>query len=162
MLGDSRKHRVEGLGRNRRLEEGDIEKVVNAAMLVEGQPRPRNGVERGTRDVFQALPGPVAASEGGLADPAVGVFHQGTALRDGAALGAAVGKFHVEFELAGDRVVEASPSVETVNTEVGREHFLLWAHGALRVFALAAEEVAAVGQGGPLSELGKKFIRDIL
>ena len=52
--------------------------------------------------------------------------------------------------------------METVNAEVGREHLLLWAHGALRVFALAAEEVNAVGQGGPLGELSKKFIRDVL
>ena len=48
--------------------------------------------------------------------------------------------------------------METVNAEVGREYLLLWAHGALRVFALAAEEVAAVGQGGPLGERGKNFV----
>ena len=139
------------------MEASDIEKVVHAAMLVEGQPRPRDGVERGGGDVFHAFPGPIAASEGGLAHSAVGIFHQGAALRHGAALGAAIGKRHVEFELAGDRVVEAAPSVETVNAEVGREHLLLGAHGALRVFALAAEEVAAVGQGGPLGELEQTF-----
>ena len=158
LLGDGREHRIEGFGRDRRLEASDIEKVVNAAMLVEGQPRSRDGVERGGGDIFHAFPGTIAAVKGSLADSAVGVFHQGAALRHGAALGAAIGKRHVEFELAGDRVVEASPGVETVNAEVGREYLLLGAHGALRVFALAAEEVAAVGQGGPLGELGKHFV----
>ena len=80
----------------------DIEKVIHAAMLVEGQPRPRDGVERGGSDIFHAFPSPIAAIEGGLADSAVGVFHEGAALRHGAALGAAVGKRHVEFELAGN------------------------------------------------------------
>ena len=140
----------------------DIEKVVHAAMLVEGQPRPRDGVERSSGDVFHDFPSLIAAIKGGLADSAVGIFHQGAALRHGAALGATVGERHVEFELAGDRVVEATPSVETVNAEVGREHLLLWTHGALRVFALAVEEVAAVGQGGPLGELGKHFVGGVL
>ena len=162
LVGDSRKHRVEGLGRNRCLEEGDIEKVIDAAVLIEGQPRPRDGVERGAGYVFHALPSPIASVKGRLADPAVGVFHQGAALRHRAPLGAAIGKRDVEFELAGDRVVEAAPSVETVNAEVGREHLLLQAHGALRVFALAAEEVDAVRQGGPLGELGKNFVRSVL
>ena len=162
LVGDSCKHRVEGLGRNGRLEEGDIEKVVHAAMLVESQPRPRDGIERGTGDVFHAFPGPIATIEGSLAHSAVGIFHQGATLRHGATLGAAVGKRHVEFEFAGDRVVEAAPGVETVNAEVGREHLLLWAHGALRVFALAAEEMAAIGQGGPLDKLGKNFVGGVL
>ena len=131
-------------------------------MLVEGQPRPRDGVERGGGDIFHAFPSPIAAIKGGLTDPAVGIFHQGATLRHGATLGAAIGKRHVEFELAGDRVVEAAPSVETVNAEVGRKYLLLWTHGALRVFALAAEEVAAVGQGGPLGELGKNVVRGVL
>ena len=48
--------------------------------------------------------------------------------------------------------------METVNAEIGREHFFLRTHGALRVFALAAEEVPAVGQGGPLGERGKHFV----
>ena len=145
LLGDSHEHRVEGFGRDRRLKASDIEKVIHAAMLVEGQPRPRDGIERSGGDVFHAFPSLIAASEGGLADSAVGVFHQGAALRHGATLGAAVGKRHVEFELARDRVVEAAPSVETVNAEVSREYLLLRTHGALRVFALAAKEVAAVG-----------------
>ena len=52
--------------------------------------------------------------------------------------------------------------MKTVNAEVGGEPFLLRAHGALRVFALATEEVAAVGQGGPLGERGKNFVRGVL
>ena len=162
LLGDGREHGVEGPGRNGGLEEGDIEEVVDAAVPVEGQARPRDGVERGGGDVLHALPGPVASLEGGLAHPAVGVFHQGAALRHGAALGAAVGKGHVELELAGDRVVEAAPGVEAVDAEVGGEHLLLRAHGALRVFALAAKEVAAVAQGGSLGEPFEGFIRGVL
>ena len=135
----------------------DIEKVVHAAMLVEGQPRPRDGVERSRGDIFHAFPSPVAAIEGGLAHSAVGVFHQGAALRHGATLGAAIGKRHVEFELARDRVVEAAPSVETINAEVGREHLFLRTHGALRVFALAAKEVVAIGQGGSLGQTWQTF-----
>ncbi len=59
-------HRVEGLAGGGRLKQGDVEEVVDAAIAVEREARPGDGVEGRRGHVLDFRPGAVASCEGSL------------------------------------------------------------------------------------------------
>ena len=154
-------HRVQRLARDCCLEEGDVEKVVDAAVAIEREASAGDRVERACRGVFDRLPSQVAPLKSGSAHASVGIVQERAPLRHGQPFSAAVSQNHVEFELRRDRVVELAPGLNAVDAELGGEHFLLARHRVARLFTKAIQIIARAGERRQRREFDERRIGNV-
>ena len=128
VVDDGGEHGVERVAGEGSVEERGVEEVGDAAVFVESEPSAGDAVEGGGERVGVVEERLLTVAEGGDAETAVGVGHEGAAAGHGDGFRVAVWERHGERHFAGQGVVETAPCVEPVDVEVGGEGFARRVH----------------------------------